>query len=366
MMRLFPSHTEADNLSEESQQGEVKPVVCYSSSYLLNLLFLREHQWLGLGVDTNLRCWPPLWTFCSFLMIMSFAAEDGVRNCVSVPQHFWRACSLIIDEPLLLSDQLFSGSVCSLPHHGDTHNWYFHHLLSHHVAVKLICNCRIWNWLCLLDCPVRLHSSAEKKKRDAFSDLFFLEHIEVQWLCIRGVSTSWWITTAIHFPFKTTVFFTWIKRQHLCSKVFINSIWMKCLMTYTPLLWSFFMSFETQGHVLVSLFLTLPSVHLQAGLQDGSRPRVPVWGQHQTTSAIMEVESTTEPAFVDVDQGLTLACIAFLCVLLVAMIIRCAKVIMDPYSAIPTSTWEEQHLDDWHTEKYCCTAVPKWTKKRKY
>uniref|UniRef100_A0A672ZR89 Cortexin domain containing 1 n=1 Tax=Sphaeramia orbicularis TaxID=375764 RepID=A0A672ZR89_9TELE len=55
----------------------------------------------------------------------------------------------------------------------------------------------------------------------------------------------------------------------------------------------------------------------------------------------MEVESTTEPAFVDVDQGLTLACIAFLCLLLVAMIIRCAKVIMDPYSAIPTSTWEE-------------------------
>uniref|UniRef100_A0A3B3TCY8 Cortexin 2 n=1 Tax=Paramormyrops kingsleyae TaxID=1676925 RepID=A0A3B3TCY8_9TELE len=45
-------------------------------------------------------------------------------------------------------------------------------------------------------------------------------------------------------------------------------------------------------------------------------------------------------------EGLTLACIAFLCFLLVAMIIRCAKVIMDPYSAIPTSTWEEQHLDD--------------------
>ncbi|XP_055035041.1 cortexin domain-containing 1 protein [Paramisgurnus dabryanus] len=57
-------------------------------------------------------------------------------------------------------------------------------------------------------------------------------------------------------------------------------------------------------------------------------------------------ETTPDPAFVDVDQGLTLAGIAFLCLLLVAMIIRCAKVIMDPYSAIPTSTWEEQHLDD--------------------
>uniref|UniRef100_A0A3P9HSK4 Cortexin domain containing 1 n=1 Tax=Oryzias latipes TaxID=8090 RepID=A0A3P9HSK4_ORYLA len=49
---------------------------------------------------------------------------------------------------------------------------------------------------------------------------------------------------------------------------------------------------------------------------------------------------------VDVDQGLTLTCVAFLCLLLMAMVIRCAKVIADPYSAIPTSTWEEQHLDD--------------------
>ncbi|KAJ1179106.1 hypothetical protein NDU88_004342 [Pleurodeles waltl] len=57
-------------------------------------------------------------------------------------------------------------------------------------------------------------------------------------------------------------------------------------------------------------------------------------------------EPSPEPAFIDVDKGLTLACFAFLCLFLVMMIIRCAKVIMDPYSAIPTSTWEEQHLDD--------------------
>lgn len=56
---------------------------------------------------------------------------------------------------------------------------------------------------------------------------------------------------------------------------------------------------------------------------------------------------TPEPVYVDVDKGLTLACFVFLCLFLIVMIIRCAKVIMDPYSAIPTSTWEEQHLDDW-------------------
>ncbi|MEJ1278086.1 hypothetical protein NN561_009005 [Cricetulus griseus] len=57
-------------------------------------------------------------------------------------------------------------------------------------------------------------------------------------------------------------------------------------------------------------------------------------------------EPTPEPVYVDVDKGLTLACFVFLCLFLIVMIIRCAKVIMDPYSAIPTSTWEEQHLDD--------------------
>ncbi|XP_045075109.1 cortexin domain-containing 1-like [Coregonus clupeaformis] len=61
----------------------------------------------------------------------------------------------------------------------------------------------------------------------------------------------------------------------------------------------------------------------------------------------MEEGATPDPEFVDVDQGMTLWPVwPFLCLLLVAMIIRCARVIMDPYSAIPTSTWEEQHLDD--------------------
>lgn len=91
-----------------------------------------------------------------------------------------------------------------------------------------------------------------------------------------------------------------------------------------------------------------PSVSLsppQLCLQNDNTVRGGVQGQQQRVS-IMEVEGTAEPEYVDLDQGLTLACIAFLCLLLMAMIIRCAKVIMDPYSAIPTSTWEEQHLDD--------------------
>ncbi|XP_041081599.1 cortexin domain-containing 1-like [Polyodon spathula] len=57
-------------------------------------------------------------------------------------------------------------------------------------------------------------------------------------------------------------------------------------------------------------------------------------------------DTTPELAYVDVDKGFTLAGLVFLCLFLIAMIIRCAKVIMDPYRAIPTSTWEEQYLDD--------------------
>ncbi|XP_029430443.1 cortexin domain-containing 1 [Rhinatrema bivittatum] len=60
---------------------------------------------------------------------------------------------------------------------------------------------------------------------------------------------------------------------------------------------------------------------------------------------IMEGPSP-EPVFVDLDKGLTLTCFGFLCLFLIVMIIRCTKVIMDPYSAIPTSTWEEQQLND--------------------
>ncbi|XP_023408619.2 cortexin domain-containing 1 protein [Loxodonta africana] len=83
---------------------------------------------------------------------------------------------------------------------------------------------------------------------------------------------------------------------------------------------------------------------LSAGAENGS-------GQPHTRggacSCCREMEQPApEPVSVDVDKGLALACFVFLCLFLIVMIIRCAKVIMDPYSAIPTSTWEEQHLDD--------------------
>lgn len=164
MMRLFPSHTEADNLSEESQKGKVKPVFCYSLSHLLNLLCLREHEWFGLGVDTNLHCWP-----LNYDVVCSRGWRQKLCFCFSafltymLSDYWW---TLIVIRSAFHRQDLFSASP-------QRHTWYFHHLLSHHVAVKSISNYGIWNCLCLLDCLVRLYSIAEKKKGDVISDFFF-------------------------------------------------------------------------------------------------------------------------------------------------------------------------------------------------
>lgn len=101
------------------------------------------------------------------------------------------------------------------------------------------------------------------------------------------------------------------------------------------------MPFPHQGPVGTTLPAT---AWLSAGAEDGTSQ--PGAGGGACSCCPAMEEPTPEPIYVDVDKGLTLACFVFLCLFLIVMIIRCAKVIMDPYSAIPTSTWEEQHLDD--------------------
>ncbi|XP_042297098.1 cortexin domain containing 2 [Sceloporus undulatus] len=57
------------------------------------------------------------------------------------------------------------------------------------------------------------------------------------------------------------------------------------------------------------------------------------------------MESPTPEAFVDVDKGICIAFVSLMCFFLMLMMVRCAKLIVDPYTAIPTSTWEEEQLD---------------------
>uniref|UniRef100_A0A8C8EBU0 CTXD1 protein n=1 Tax=Otus sunia TaxID=257818 RepID=A0A8C8EBU0_9STRI len=47
----------------------------------------------------------------------------------------------------------------------------------------------------------------------------------------------------------------------------------------------------------------------------------------------------------DVDKGFAVAFVALMGLFLLAMMVRCAKLIVDPYSAIPTSTWEEEQIN---------------------
>ncbi|NXE15952.1 CTXD1 protein, partial [Lophotis ruficrista] len=52
---------------------------------------------------------------------------------------------------------------------------------------------------------------------------------------------------------------------------------------------------------------------------------------------------TVSPA-VDLDEGFAVAFVVLMCLFLLAVMVRCAKLIVDPYSAIPTSTWEEEQI----------------------
>ncbi|NXH10178.1 CTXD1 protein, partial [Bucco capensis] len=56
-------------------------------------------------------------------------------------------------------------------------------------------------------------------------------------------------------------------------------------------------------------------------------------------------ESTMGPPAVDVDKGFAMAFVGLLGLLLLAMMVRCARLIVDPYTAIPTSTWEEEQIN---------------------
>ncbi|NXQ86211.1 CTXD1 protein, partial [Nyctibius grandis] len=57
------------------------------------------------------------------------------------------------------------------------------------------------------------------------------------------------------------------------------------------------------------------------------------------------MENATAPPAVDVDKGFAVAFVVLLCLFLAAMVVRCGKLIVDPYSAIPTSTWEEEQIN---------------------
>ncbi|NWU96686.1 CTXD1 protein, partial [Upupa epops] len=51
------------------------------------------------------------------------------------------------------------------------------------------------------------------------------------------------------------------------------------------------------------------------------------------------------PLPMDVDKGFAVAFVVLLGLFLLGMAVHCARLIVDPYSAIPTSTWEEEPIN---------------------
>ncbi|XP_041037467.1 cortexin domain-containing 1-like [Carcharodon carcharias] len=56
--------------------------------------------------------------------------------------------------------------------------------------------------------------------------------------------------------------------------------------------------------------------------------------------------SEADHNYIDLDKGFALAFLALLCLFLLAMIVRCARMVIDPYSAIPTLTWQEEQISN--------------------
>ncbi|NXE84690.1 CTXD1 protein, partial [Cochlearius cochlearius] len=56
------------------------------------------------------------------------------------------------------------------------------------------------------------------------------------------------------------------------------------------------------------------------------------------------MENGTAPPAVDVDKGFATAFVVLMCLFLLAVTVRCARLVLDPYTAIPTSTWEEEQI----------------------
>ncbi|XP_055084074.1 cortexin domain-containing 1 protein-like [Periophthalmus magnuspinnatus] len=49
---------------------------------------------------------------------------------------------------------------------------------------------------------------------------------------------------------------------------------------------------------------------------------------------------------VDVDLGFVLFFFSLLCFFLLVTIVRCAQMVLDPYSAISTTTYQEEQTED--------------------
>ncbi|OXB72332.1 UNVERIFIED_CONTAM: hypothetical protein H355_015631 [Colinus virginianus] len=67
--------------------------------------------------------------------------------------------------------------------------------------------------------------------------------------------------------------------------------------------------------------------------------------QNRILDAAGAAHLSRAPMAVDVDQGFAIAFVVLTCLFLLAVMVRCAKLIIDPYSAIPTSTWEEEQIN---------------------
>lgn len=70
-----------------------------------------------------------------------------------------------------------------------------------------------------------------------------------------------------------------------------------------------------------------------------------------SSSRIMDLPLPMPQLDVDVDLGFALFFLALLCLFLLATMVRCAQMVLDPYSTISAFTYQEEELEGWRLKQ---------------
>lgn len=68
-------------------------------------------------------------------------------------------------------------------------------------------------------------------------------------------------------------------------------------------------------------------------------------------SVIMDLPLPMSQQDIDVDLGFALFFLVLLCLFLLVTMVRCAQMVLDPYSAISESTYQEEQEEEWRLKQ---------------
>ncbi|KAF4103682.1 hypothetical protein G5714_016565 [Onychostoma macrolepis] len=90
--------------------------------------------------------------------------------------------------------------------------------------------------------------------------------------------------------------------------------------------------------------MLIPEIREHVSLTDDCRVSQ-CHDQELSPSIIMDLPPPMSRLDVDVDLGFALFFLVLLCLFLLVTMVRCAQMVLDPYSAISVSTYQEEQVE---------------------